>query len=173
MPAALQSLHTELTTEVPAWLVPSWYSLDNSWTRPVSICAQRRPGGYDLPFPGLWGTLMWDKEPQLSGSHLGIILSLPSIKTPRSFSCKCLLSQLPASCLPVSPELRADEIFLNPDSFFEHMNTHIQLCVNSRCGQLPFVSSLKVLMRLSNRIRPGQKPGPHWGHPQGWDESRN
>nr|KAF6300632.1 hypothetical protein mMyoMyo1_009102 [Myotis myotis] len=102
---------------------------------------------------------MWDKEPQLSGSHLGIILSLPSIKTPRSFSCKCLLSQLPASCLPVSPELRADEIFLNPDSFFEHMNTHVQLCVNSRCGQLPFVSSLKVLMRLSNRIRPGQKLG--------------
>lgn len=125
------------------------------------------PEGCDLPFPGFRVSFMLDKEPSLSGSHLGIILSLPSIKTPRSFSCKCLLSRLPMSCLPVSPELQADDIFLNSDACFEHMNPHIQLCVSSRCGQLLFVSSLKVLMRLSNRIWPCQKPGPSWGHPQG------
>lgn len=98
----LHCLHFHIKLNTPSGLVHSLDHslLNNSWKKLNDIlqnCVLRAMTRSAMTFLFLDSVILLtrDKTPQFSGLHLRIILSLLSIKTSKSFSCKYPLSQLP------------------------------------------------------------------------------
>lgn len=122
--------------------------LNSSWAKYFRICLTRAVTRSTILFLFLDTTflLMRDKNALAFLAHtFGSYWACSQLNIQIFFMWIPVKPVLPASHINTSPWFQSDEIFLNPGSFFEHINYHLQLCVKGNCGQLAFCVSIHVV----------------------------